>query len=82
MQDVAVAGVVVDGDEVHVGVYGGAENVCASVTFSFPDDDERAEHVRRLLGWASEDAPLSLLVDGPSVRLFSERALFRRADQG
>jgi hypothetical protein len=78
-QDVAIAGVSIDGDDVHVGIYGGAENVCATVRFSFPDAADRAVNVARLRSWEHRGTQLSLVVRGGTVRLLSERALFRRA---
>lgn len=78
VQDVAVFGVSVDGSEVHVGVYGGPDHVCASVTFDFPEPFEREANASRLRRWERAGTPLSLCVTGETVRLFSERAMFRR----
>jgi hypothetical protein len=79
VQDVAVLGIAVEGAEVLVGVYGGPDNVCASVTFTFADHLDRAANVARLQRWERKGTSLSLLVNGDTVRLFSERALFHRA---
>jgi hypothetical protein len=79
VQDVAVIGVAVEAGDVFVGIYGGPDNVCASVTFSFDDPADRAENVARLRRWERAGTPLSLLVRGDTVRLFSERSLFGRA---
>jgi hypothetical protein len=76
---VAVAGVRVDRREVRVGLYGGPDNVCASVTFRFEDAAERAANVKLLRRWERTGEPLSLLMHGSTVRLVSESALFRRA---
>jgi hypothetical protein len=79
VQDVAVMGVISRAAEVQVDVYGGPDNVCAAVTFTFEDAATRASNVARLERWERAGTPLSLLVSGDMVRLFSERALFHRA---
>ena len=79
VQDVGVLGVAVEGHHLYVDLYGGPENVCASVRFVFPDARERAQSLASLQGWQWRATPVSLLVAGPTVRLVSERALFARA---
>jgi hypothetical protein len=79
VQDVAVMGVATEAAEVQVGVYGGPDNVCAAVTFTFADAADRVANVARLERWERAGTLLSLLVCGDTVRLFSERALFHRA---
>ena len=78
VQDVAIFAVSVDGPDVHVDVYGGPDNVCASVTFSFPDPVVRAENVGRLHRWERDTSALSLVVNGDTVRLLCERSLLAR----
>jgi hypothetical protein len=79
VQSVAIAGVRVQRSEVRVGLYGGPDNVCASVCFTFEKAAERAANVKLLRRWEKTGEPLSLLMHGNSVRLVSERALFLRA---
>ena len=79
VQDVAVLGVELDGDEVLVDVYGGPEHVCASVAFTFDDATERAANVARLRRWEQAGTALALVAAGTEVRLLSERALFDAA---
>jgi hypothetical protein len=78
-QDLAILGVMTDGDDVLVDVYGGRDNVCANVRFTFAEPRERASSVARLRRWQVQRAALSLVVQGDRVQLLSERALFERA---
>lgn len=79
IQDVAILSVDVAGDVVLVDVYGGADNLCASVRYSFEDAGVRDRNVVRLRRWAAADDELSLLIDGSTVTFVNERSLLQRA---
>lgn len=79
VQDVAILDVVERGEVLHVDVYGGTENVCASIRFTFTDRDVRRANKTRLRRWQVNGTLLSLVATDGSVTLLSERALFRRA---
>lgn len=48
------------GQDVIVSVYGGAENACGTVQFTFPDAEERRQVLGALLGWAASNEPVVL----------------------
>jgi hypothetical protein len=79
VQDLSIFDVHVDGDDVHVDVYGGRKPVCGSVRFTFPDDAERTRHVTRLQQWRDKGMQVALWSAGSTLRLFREEALIRRA---
>jgi hypothetical protein len=80
VQDLSIFEVSIDGDDVSVAVYGGREQICGSVRFTFRDPEERASHVERLLRWKRHEALVSLLQAGDRVSLFREDALFAQLD--
>jgi hypothetical protein len=80
VQDVVVFDVVERDDVLHVDVYGGAENVCASIRFTFGDPEVRRANATRLRRWQASGTPLSLVATDSCVTLLSERALFRRLE--
>src|SRR4051794_38671299 len=51
LQDVRVFSVSVDGEHVQVDLYGGTEDACGSVRFTFTDAAERTRHVALLRSW-------------------------------
>lgn len=79
IQDVAILSVDVDGQVVLVDVYGGQDNLCASVRYTFEDARVRDRNVTRLRRWAAADDELSLLIDGSTVTFVNERSLLQRA---
>jgi hypothetical protein len=79
LQDLGVVAAIEDGENVYVSIYGGRDNACGSVRFTFPDPTVRARHLAVLSRWALEDTPVALLSRGDSMTLFSEAALLARA---
>ena len=67
------------GEDVEVSVYGGRDNVCGSVRFTFPDPLERASVLHRLQAWADGEEPVTLLARGDTMSLIAERAVLKRA---
>ena len=67
------------GEDVEVSVYGGRDNVCGSVRFTFPDPLERASVLHRLQAWAAGEEPVALLARGDTMSLIAERAVLKRA---
>jgi hypothetical protein len=68
-EGVRVFDVSVEGPVVNVAVYGGQDNVCGSVRFTFHDAEERQDHLRRLRAWAQQAVPLFLVADGERASL-------------
>jgi hypothetical protein len=79
LQDLGVLAATEDGESVHVSIYGGRDNACGSVRFSFPDPLVRARHLGVLRRWAREGTAVALLARGDTMTLFSEAALLSRA---
>src|SRR5215213_6367614 len=78
LQDLHVFAAVERGDDVVVSIYGGRENRCGTVRFTFSDATERQRSLRRLRRWAAEDVAVALLSSGDTLSLFSERAVLDR----
>lgn len=57
------------GQDVTVSVYGGEENACGTVQFTFPDAEERRQVLATLLGWAASNEPVVLADRGDLVSL-------------
>lgn len=66
------------GEDVVVSVYGGRENVCGTVRFTFGDRAERARSLRVLRRWSERDVAVSLLSSGDQMSLFCERTWLDR----
>jgi hypothetical protein len=79
LQDLGVLAAEEHGEDVYVSVYGGRDNACGSVKFTFRDAGERRRQLAVLRRWAREATPVALLSRGSTVTLFSEAALLRRA---
>jgi hypothetical protein len=76
LQGVIVLGAHVDGDDVHVDVYGSDSNICGSVRFTFTDSGQRTDMVAQLEHWAADGTPLTYVQRGSSVTLQDDTALF------
>jgi hypothetical protein len=81
LQDLLIFDVQRDGSDVHVDLYGGRENVCGSVRFTFPDPAERRRNVAQLRDWKRAGVPVALLAYGDTITILSERALLDRCLQ-
>lgn len=82
LQDLLIFDVRRDGCDVHVDLYGGRDNVCGSVRFTFPDSEERRRNLDQLTAWKDDEVPVALLAYGETITLLSERALLDRCLQG
>jgi len=71
--------VAIQGDDIHVSIYGGPRNVCGSVRFNFPDPTTREHQAQLLRQWQREEFPVTLLSAGKRLTLFREDALIARA---
>jgi hypothetical protein len=76
LQGVIVLGAHIDGDDVHVDVYGSTSNICGSVRFTFADPVQRTDMVAQLEHWAEDGTPLTYVQRGSSVTLQDDSALF------
>jgi precorrin-3B methylase len=79
LQDLGIVAAVEDGDDIYVSIYGGRDNACGSVRFTFPDAPARARHLAVLQRWATDGTPVALLSRGDTMTIFSEAALLARA---
>ena len=79
LQDLHVLTALEVGCDVLVSIYGGRDNVCGTVRFTFDDVEERAGALRVLRHWAGADVAVSLLSAGDRLSLFSERSVLDRA---
>jgi hypothetical protein len=79
LQDLGVVAAIEDGENVYVSIYGGRDNACGSVRFTFADAATRRRHLTVLRRWAAEDTPVALLSRGDKMTIFSEAALLARA---
>ena len=76
LQGVLVLGARVEGELVHVDLYGSPSNICGSVRFTFEDKRQRLEMVTQLEEWAATGTPLTYVQRGSSVTLQDDTALF------
>jgi hypothetical protein len=78
-QDVRLAFVEVDGEEVRVDIYGGPDQVCGSVVYRFADAEVRRKHIETLGHWAAQGTPVTYLRRDGEVVLIDEAAVFADA---
>lgn len=78
--DVRVFSVSVEGAEVHVDIYGGADNVCGSVRFTFENPVVRRRQVERLRAWQEQDTALTFVAEGSTISLANLDALVGPSD--
>jgi hypothetical protein len=76
LQNLLVFDVTVDGLALHVDVYGGADNVCGTISFRFKRRSERRRQQRTLRRWQRSGTPITFVARGSSISLMDERALF------
>ena len=81
VQDLALCGIEVDGDDVVVGLYGGSGNACGSVRFTFPDADVRERRAAQLRRWDRDGTRLTLVARGTTISLVNDRTVLERALQ-
>lgn len=78
IQGIGVLGVTEDGEDLHVDIFGGDENVCGVVRFTFADGAKRAAMRRILDRWREHDTALVFVSTGSTISLLNDRALFDR----
>ena len=81
LQDLGILAAVEDGEDIYVSIYGGRDNACGSVRFTFPDAAARSRHLGVLRRWAQDGTPVALLSRGDTMTIFSEAALLARATE-
>ena len=75
-QDVVVLRVVTDGDEVEVDVFGGDPAVIGTVSYRFPDAEDRKAQLATLTFWEREGTRLAYVRRDGEVALMDDRARF------
>lgn len=65
-------------DDVAVDVYGSAPARCATVRFTFRDDDLRRDNVATLRGWCETATPVTFVDRGSEVSLVDGSRLLKR----
>lgn len=81
IQNLFVFDVMVEGEEVKVDIYGGADCVCGTLIYRFADRRERAERARVLSRWRDEETPVTYVRRQGSAALMDELALLAEALQ-
>ncbi|MEY2567588.1 MAG: hypothetical protein QOE35_2117 [Actinomycetota bacterium] len=78
-QDVVVIRVTGDGEEVEVDVFGGDPAVIGTVSYRFPDQDERKAQLATLTFWERESTRLVYVRRDGEVALMDDEARFQDA---
>jgi hypothetical protein len=79
LQKVLIFAVEVEGPDVRVDVYGSEEQICGTVTYSFPERAVRKAQVATLAQWCDSTTPLTYVKRGDTVALLDESALLSAA---
>lgn len=79
IQNLRVFDVSVDGDELRVDVYGGAESICGTLVYTFEDDGQRKRRLSILERWQREGTALTYVRREHSAALMDEVAVFQEA---
>jgi hypothetical protein len=75
-QDVVVLRVTADGDEVEVDVFGGDPAVIGTVSYRFPDAEDRKSQLATLTFWEREGTRLVYVRREGEVALMDDKARF------
>jgi hypothetical protein len=78
-QDVVVIRVTGDGDDVEVDVFGGDPAVIGTVSYRFPDQDDRKAQLATLTFWEREGTRLVYVRRDGEVALMDDEARFQDA---
>ena len=78
-QDVVILRLATEGDEVEVDVFGGTPPIVGTVSYTFPDVDQRTSHVETLRGWEAAGTRLTYVRRGDEVALIDDAARFSDA---
>jgi hypothetical protein len=78
-QGVVILRVTAEGDEVEVDVFGGEPAVIGTVSYRFPDDEDRKAQLATLTFWEREGTRLVYVRRQGEVALMDDEARFRDA---
>jgi hypothetical protein len=81
-QDVVILRLATIDDEVEVDVFGSDPPIVGTVSYTFPDVDERRAHVETLQGWERDGTRLTYVRRGDEVALIDDAARFADAWEG
>jgi hypothetical protein len=79
IQNLLIFGVEVDGDELRVDIYGGADCVCGTLIYTFTNQAEREERAELLGRWRDAATPVTYVRRDGSAALMDELALLSEA---
>lgn len=79
IQNLLIFGVEVEGDELRVDIYGGADCVCGTLIYTFADASERQERADLLGRWRDSGTPVTYVRRDGSAALMDELALLSDA---
>ena len=84
LQDLLIFSVTREGFDLHVDLYGGAENVCAAVPFTFDSDEACEEHLATLLDWERSQTSVTFVRHGSHITLVNDQVVLDQlaADAG
>lgn len=84
LQDLLIFSVTRRGFDLHVDLYGGDENVCAAVPFTFDSDEACDEHLATLLDWEQSRTLVTFVRHGSRITLVNDRVVLDQlaADAG
>jgi hypothetical protein len=78
-QDVVILRLATEGDEVEVDVFGGTPPIVGTVSYTFPDTEQRRAHLDTLRGWEEAGTLLTYVRRGDEVALIDDAARFSDA---
>jgi hypothetical protein len=79
IQNLLIYGVEIDGHELRVDIYGGADCVCGTLIYTFTDASEREERADLLGRWRDAGTPVTYVRRDGSAALMDELALLSDA---
>ena len=84
LQDLLILSVTRQGSDLHVDLYGGPENVCAAVPFTFDSPGACDEHFATLVEWEQAGTPVTFVRHGSHITLVNDQIVLDRlaADAG
>jgi len=84
LQDLLIFRVTREGFDLHVDLYGGPENVCAAVPFTFETSEACDEHLATLLEWEERQTPVTFVRHGSQITLVNDQVVLDQlaADAG
>lgn len=84
LQDLLIFRVTREGCDLHVDLYGGSENVCAAVPFTFDTQEACDEHLATLLDWERAETAVTFVRHGSHITLVNDQVVLDQlaADAG